>query len=210
MWTQQTDFFKRWKEIFLTTSKINTCPALGFVKTKKLKKKIEEDKRLWCEAEAGEILPLATLGGWCVWMAGKGREGKGFKSCLPAGGGSITFEQPHPFSFWVVDFLVILTGVLFCSSREIKTAKLSANTMLLITDEWNSKLLSGRFFFLLIFKTKKPKNKTMALGQQWPYLTSCFILLIWQYVVFFKLIIIVFCFLTKSKQKLQQTPGWTW
>lgn len=66
---------------------------------------------------------------------GGGGWGKGFKSCLPAGGGSITFEQPHPFSFWVVDFLVILTGVLFCSSREIKTVNLSANTMLLITDE---------------------------------------------------------------------------
>lgn len=61
--------------------------------------------------------------------------GEGFKSCLPAGGGSITFEQPHPFSFWVVDFLVILTGVLSSSSGEIKTVNMSANVILLITDE---------------------------------------------------------------------------
>lgn len=67
-------------------------------------------------------------------MAEKGRGG-GFKSCLPAGGGSITFEQPHPFSFWVVDFLVILTGVLSSSSGEIKTVNMSANMILLIIDE---------------------------------------------------------------------------
>jgi len=69
-----------------------------------------------------------------------GGEREGFKSCLPAGGGSRAFEQPHPFSFWVVDFLVILTGVLSSSSGEIKTANMSANKILLITDEYNSKL----------------------------------------------------------------------
>lgn len=69
-------------------------------------------------------------------MAEKGRRGGGsFKSCLPAGGGSITFEQPHPFSSWVVDFLVILTGVLSSSSGEIKTVNMSANMILLIIDE---------------------------------------------------------------------------
>lgn len=65
------------------------------------------------------------LGGWA----------EGFKSCLPAGGGSITFEQPHPFSSWVVDFPVILTGVLSPRSGEIKTVNMSTNMMLLIADE---------------------------------------------------------------------------
>lgn len=40
-------------------------------------------------------------GGGRGW--GKGGErvgGVGFKSCLPAGGGSIAFEQPHPSSKW--------------------------------------------------------------------------------------------------------------
>lgn len=37
-------------------------------------------------------------------------------------------------------FLVILTGVLSSSSGEIKTVNMSANMILLITDEWNSKL----------------------------------------------------------------------
>lgn len=64
----------------------------------------------------------------------EGGKGGGFKSCLPAGGGSITFEQPHPSSAgpWT---LLILTGVLSCSSDEIKTVNVSANVMLLITDE---------------------------------------------------------------------------
>lgn len=70
-----------------------------------------------------------------VGSEGRGGGAEGFKSCLPAGGGSITFEQPHPFSSWVVDFPVILTGVLSPRSGEIKTVNMSTNMMLLIADE---------------------------------------------------------------------------
>lgn len=49
-----------------------------------------------------------------------GGGGRASKSCLPAGGGNITFEQPHPSSLWVRGLCccVILTGVSSSSSGE--------------------------------------------------------------------------------------------
>lgn len=69
-------------------------------------------------------------------MAEEEEEGAGFKSSLPAGGGSITLERPHPFQpvgLWTSP--LILTGVLSTSSGEIKTVNVSENMILLITDE---------------------------------------------------------------------------
>lgn len=101
---------------------------MGFVKKKQQKK--------WSEAGGRRDFNVGYFGGLVSLNGRKGEGGgEGFKSCLPAGGGSITFEQPHPFSFWVVDFLLILTGVLSSSSGEIKTVNVSTNMILLITDE---------------------------------------------------------------------------
>lgn len=83
---------------------------------------------------------------WLLWGVGafewqKRGGGEGFKSCLPAGGGSRALQRPHPFTFWAVDSLLILTGVLSFSSGEIKTVNMSANKILLISGERDSKLL---------------------------------------------------------------------
>lgn len=113
MQPKQKQKFKRWKEIFLTSWKISTNPSIGCVWKKKKQKAAEWTWGTW-------ILLLVTFlffgRGW-VWMAEKGRGWNGFKSCLPAGGGSITFEQPHPFSLWAPS---ILTGVSSSSSGKLK------------------------------------------------------------------------------------------
>lgn len=153
---------------------------MGFVRKKEKKKK----RKQWSEAGGRRDFTLGYFGGLvCVfeWQKkGRRRGGEGFKSCLPAGGGSITFEQPHPFRFWVVDFLVILTGVLSSSSGEIKTVNMSANMILLIIGEWNSKLLLH--LWILWVDYLKKQTKTLVFGQYLylncrPYALTC---LLWQ------------------------------
>lgn len=93
---------------------------------------------------------------WLLWGVGefewqKRGGGDGFKSCLPAGGGSRTFEQPHPFSFWVVDFLVILTGVLSSAQEKLKlsTCQIWCYWSLMNKIQSCSYMLSGRFELII-------------------------------------------------------------